>query len=54
MDMNSETLDILNPFTATTTKDNYVLSVINDLTYLCNHLENFSLENQAYKIVELN
>ena len=26
-----ETLDILNPFTATTTKDNYVLSVINDL-----------------------
>ena len=26
-----DTFDVLNPFTATTTKDNYVLSVINDL-----------------------
>ena len=31
MDMDLIPFDILNPFTATTTKDNYVLSVINDL-----------------------
>ena len=42
-----DTFDILNPITATTTKDNYVLSVINDLNITLQPPKKFFLRRQG-------
>ena len=42
-----DTFDILNPFTATNTKDNYVLSVINDLNISLQPPKKFFLRKQG-------
>ena len=42
-----ETFDVLNPFTATTTKDNYVLSVINDLNIALQPPKKFFFRKQG-------
>ena len=42
-----DTFDILNPITATTTKDNYVLSVINDLNITLQPPKKFFVRNQG-------
>ena len=42
-----DTFDILNPFTATNTKDNYVLSVINDLNISLQSPKKFFMRRQG-------